>query len=96
MTALSTSQINSRSNCPLNINVMFVRKFLRQKSKSCKSKACSLIYICEDCNQVWTDEKPFEDHTQKTHEIHGCVQCNGKLEGKNNLDAHFRAKQRAF
>ena len=56
----------------------------------------SLVFICEECNQVWTDEEIFENHMKQKHMKHVCVRCKAKLKGKINLDAHFRAKHRAF
>ena len=56
----------------------------------------SLVFICEECNQVWTDEEIFENHMKQKLLKHICIGCNAKLEGKINLDAHFRARHRAF
>ena len=56
----------------------------------------ALVYICEECSQVRTEEKIFETHMKQNHMKHVCVRCKAKLKGKINLDAHFRAKHRAF
>ena len=38
----------------------------------------------------------FEEHMQQKHTKHTCVRCSAKLESKDMLDAHFRAKHKAF
>ena len=67
-----------------------------RQHKHCKFKDSSLTFICEICSKVWKEEEPFEKHMQQKHNKHLCVCCNAKLEGKENLDLHFRAKHRAF
>ena len=56
----------------------------------------SLAFICEVCDRIWKDEEQFENHMKQKHIKHKCVRCNKKVEGKDNLDEHFRAKHRAF
>ena len=75
---------------------VFQTKTLFRLHTQCSFETDSLVYICESCNQVWTDEETFEQHMKLKHVIHVCVRCNARLEGKNSLDDHFRAKHRAF
>ena len=56
----------------------------------------SLNFNCENCNIIWKNEEPFENHLQQKHNKHICVRCNERIEGKENLDFHFSSKHRAF
>ena len=85
----------NKYQCTVCKNV-FKTKTLFRLHTNCSFGSDSLVYICESCNQVWTDEETFENHMKMKHMIHVCVRCNARLEGKISLDAHFRAKHRAF
>ena len=85
----------NKYNCKVCGKVFQTKTIFRLHTNCCFDND-SLVYICESCDQVWTDEETFEHHMKLKHMIHACVRCNERLEGKNNLDAHFRAKHRAF
>ena len=56
----------------------------------------SLTFVCEVCRKLWRKKDEFEHHMAHKHNNHDCVRCAGQFEGKDNLDAHYKLKHRAF
>ena len=74
----------------------FKTKTLFKQHKCCTFMDNPYSFACEDCQINWTEEILFEEHMRKKHTRHVCVRCRAKLEGKDNLDTHFKMKHRAF
>ena len=53
-------------------------KTLFRLPTNCCFERDSLVYICENCNQVGTDEETFENHIKVKHMIYVCVRCTEK------------------
>ena len=74
----------------------FKTKTQFKQHKLCSYKENSFSNICEVCNKLWTKKDDFEYHMQQKYCRHNCVRCKAILERKEQLDAHFRTKHRAF
>ena len=74
----------------------FETKTLFNEHNCCTYMDSPYSFACEDCHMKWTEENPFEEHMRKKHTRHVCVRCRATLKGKDNLDAHFKMKHRAF
>ena len=78
-------------------NRKFKTKTLFEEHRDCfRFGSSSLAFVCESCSKIWKDEDQFEKHMEQKHIIHTCVRCKAKMQGKENLDEHFRTKHRAF
>ena len=74
----------------------FKTKAIFKKHKHCEFEDNHFTYICEVCTLIWKENETFMNHMKQKHILHTCVRCNMKIEGKENLDQHFRTKHRAF
>ena len=72
----------------------FKTKTQFKEHKNCYFK--NLTFVCEVCKKLWRNEDEFEYHMELKHNNHDCVRCAAQFDGKDNLDAHYKAKHRAF
>ena len=77
-------------------NKLFRTKTLFLKHKHCEFERNFITFICESCDLIWREEEPFTQHMNRKHNNHLCKRCKLKVEGKDNLDEHFRTKHKAF
>ena len=75
----------------------FKTKTQFENHKNCfRFGSSSLSFVCEKCNKIWKDEDGFEKHMEQKHIKQTCIRCKVKLEGKENLDEHFRTKHKSL
>ena len=74
----------------------FKTKTLFKQHRDCDFKENSFTFVCEDCQMKWIEKEPFKKHMNEKHIRHICVRCRETLEGKENLDKHFKTRHRAF